>query len=169
MILGIVGFGLMMRRTTYGLRIYAVGGNRLASEIAGVKTGRVLFSVYAISGAWPASPESCSHPASSAAHRPWARLRTGRHRRRRHRRGGKPHGRTRHHLGAQSWASCSSRPSTTAWTSSPSPPLLAGRHQRRAHRHRSRDRRMGQQTPNLTTPLHHHQQASHKEKPINED
>lgn len=70
MILGIVGFGLMMRRTTYGLRIYAVGGNRLASEIAGVKTGRVLFSVYAISGAWPASPESCSHPASSAAHRP---------------------------------------------------------------------------------------------------
>ncbi|WLQ05701.1 ABC transporter permease [Arthrobacter oryzae] len=51
MILGIVGFGLMMRRTTYGLRIYAVGGNRLASEIAGVKTGRVLFSVYAISGA----------------------------------------------------------------------------------------------------------------------
>jgi ribose transport system permease protein len=51
MILGIVGIGLMMRRTTYGLRIYAVGGNRLASEIAGVKTGRVLFSVYAISGA----------------------------------------------------------------------------------------------------------------------
>jgi ribose transport system permease protein len=51
MIIGIVGIGLMMRRTTYGLRIYAVGGNRLASEIAGVKTGRVLFSVYAISGA----------------------------------------------------------------------------------------------------------------------
>lgn len=51
MIVGIVGIGLMMRRTTYGLRIYAVGGNRLASEIAGVKTGRVLFSVYAISGA----------------------------------------------------------------------------------------------------------------------
>lgn len=51
MIIGIVGMGLMMRRTTYGLRIYAVGGNRLASEIAGVKTGRVLFSVYAISGA----------------------------------------------------------------------------------------------------------------------
>jgi ribose transport system permease protein len=51
MIIGLVGFGLMMRRTTYGLRIYAVGGNRMASEIAGVKTGRVLFSVYAISGA----------------------------------------------------------------------------------------------------------------------
>jgi ribose transport system permease protein len=51
MIIGIVGIGLMMRRTTYGLRIYAVGGNRLASEIAGVKTRGVLFSVYAISGA----------------------------------------------------------------------------------------------------------------------
>ncbi|MFC4223991.1 ABC transporter permease [Lysinibacter cavernae] len=51
MIIGIIGFGVMMRRTAYGLRIYAVGGNRLAAEIAGVKTGRVLFSVYAISGA----------------------------------------------------------------------------------------------------------------------
>jgi ribose transport system permease protein len=51
MIAGIIIFGLVMRRTTYGLRIYAIGGNRLASEIAGVKTGRVLFSVYAISGA----------------------------------------------------------------------------------------------------------------------
>lgn len=51
MIIGIVGFGLMMRRTSYGLRIYAVGGNRLAAEIAGVKTKRVIFSVYVISGA----------------------------------------------------------------------------------------------------------------------
>lgn len=50
MIVGIIGFGLMMRRTSYGLRIYAVGGNRLAAEIAGVKTKRVVFSVYVISG-----------------------------------------------------------------------------------------------------------------------
>ncbi|MEJ6488307.1 ABC transporter permease [Leucobacter sp. USCH14] len=51
MIIMIVGFGLMMRRTSYGLRVYAVGGNPLAAQIAGVKTGRVLYSVYAISGA----------------------------------------------------------------------------------------------------------------------
>ncbi|MBA8811780.1 ABC transporter permease [Frigoribacterium faeni] len=51
MIVGIVGLGLVMRRTAFGMRVYAVGGNPLAARIAGVKTGRVLFSVYAISGA----------------------------------------------------------------------------------------------------------------------
>ncbi|WP_136588136.1 MULTISPECIES: ABC transporter permease [Actinomycetes] len=51
MIVGIVGLGIIMRRTSFGMRIYAVGGNELAARIAGVKTGRVLFSVYAISGA----------------------------------------------------------------------------------------------------------------------
>lgn len=51
MIIGIIGFGLMMRRSSYGLRIYAVGGNRQAAKIAGVKTGRIIFSVYVISGA----------------------------------------------------------------------------------------------------------------------
>ena len=51
MIIGIVGFGLMMRRTAYGLRIYAVGGNELAAKIAGIKTRGILFSVYTISGA----------------------------------------------------------------------------------------------------------------------
>ncbi|MEU9823093.1 ABC transporter permease [Pseudonocardia alni] len=51
MIVGIVGLGLMMRRTSYGMRIYAVGGNRAAAEIAGIRSGRILFSVYAISGA----------------------------------------------------------------------------------------------------------------------
>jgi ribose transport system permease protein len=51
MIVAIVGAGILMKRTSYGMHVYAVGGNRLAAEIAGVKTGRVLFSVYAISGA----------------------------------------------------------------------------------------------------------------------
>jgi ribose transport system permease protein len=51
MIVGIVGLGIIMRRTAFGLRIYAVGGNPLAAQIAGIKTKRVLFSVYAISGA----------------------------------------------------------------------------------------------------------------------
>ncbi len=50
MIVGIVGFATLMRRTAYGLRVYAVGGNRLAAEIAGVRSRAILFSVYAISG-----------------------------------------------------------------------------------------------------------------------
>jgi ribose transport system permease protein len=39
-----------MARTSYGMRVYAVGGNRVAAEIAGVKVSRILFSVYALSG-----------------------------------------------------------------------------------------------------------------------
>lgn len=50
MVVAIIAFAFIMRRTTYGLRIYAIGGNRLASEIAGVRSKRILFSVYAISG-----------------------------------------------------------------------------------------------------------------------
>ncbi|MEW1718331.1 ABC transporter permease [Streptomyces sp. NPDC093109] len=50
MIVGIVVLAAIMRRTAYGLRVYAVGGNRVASEIAGVNARNVLFSVYAISG-----------------------------------------------------------------------------------------------------------------------
>jgi len=50
MILGIIVFAVVMRRTTYGMRVYAVGGNRAAAEIAGVNARRVLFSVYSISG-----------------------------------------------------------------------------------------------------------------------
>lgn len=50
MVVAIVGFALIMRRTTYGLRVYAIGGNRLAAEIAGVRSRGILFSVYAISG-----------------------------------------------------------------------------------------------------------------------
>ena len=50
MIVGVVGLALIMKRTTYGMRVYAVGGNRTAAEIAGVRAKRVLFSVYAASG-----------------------------------------------------------------------------------------------------------------------
>jgi ribose transport system permease protein len=50
MIVGIIVAALVMARTAYGMRIYAVGGNPVAAQIAGVKTGRVLFSVYALSG-----------------------------------------------------------------------------------------------------------------------
>ncbi|KQR82466.1 ABC transporter permease [Arthrobacter sp. Leaf337] len=50
MIIGIVVMAVIMKRTSYGLRVYAVGGNPMAALIAGVKTQRILFSVYAISG-----------------------------------------------------------------------------------------------------------------------
>lgn len=50
MILCIIGFAVLMKRSSYGMRVYAVGGNRLAAEIAGVKSKRILFSVYTISG-----------------------------------------------------------------------------------------------------------------------
>jgi len=50
MIVGIIGLAIIMRRTAYGMRVYAIGGNPLAARIAGVKVGRVTFSVYAISG-----------------------------------------------------------------------------------------------------------------------
>lgn len=50
MIIGIVVLAVVMKRTTYGMRIYAVGGNRNAAEIAGINAKNVLFSVYAFSG-----------------------------------------------------------------------------------------------------------------------
>lgn len=50
MIVGIVVMASVMTRTAYGMRVYAVGGNISAAELAGIKTKRVLFSVYAISG-----------------------------------------------------------------------------------------------------------------------
>jgi len=50
MIIGIVVLAVVMKRTTYGMRVYAVGGNRSAAEIAGINAKNVLFSVYAFSG-----------------------------------------------------------------------------------------------------------------------
>jgi ribose transport system permease protein len=51
MILGFVIMIVVMSRSTFGLRVYAVGGNPLASRIAGLNVKRTLFSVYVISGA----------------------------------------------------------------------------------------------------------------------
>lgn len=49
-LIGFVVLVLVMRRTAYGTRIYAVGGNPVASQIAGIKVRSVLFSVYLVSG-----------------------------------------------------------------------------------------------------------------------
>ncbi len=50
MIVGIVGLAVVMRRTAWGMRVYAIGGNPVAAGIAGINVGRTIFSVYAISG-----------------------------------------------------------------------------------------------------------------------
>lgn len=51
MIALMVILAFVMRRTTYGTRVYAVGGNTHAAQLAGISVGRVQFSVYAVSGA----------------------------------------------------------------------------------------------------------------------
>lgn len=51
MVIGFIVVAVVMRLSTFGLRVYAVGGNRTAAEVAGVNTRRVLTSVYVASGA----------------------------------------------------------------------------------------------------------------------
>ncbi|MDQ1085356.1 MULTISPECIES: ABC transporter permease [Microbacterium] len=50
MIVGFIVLAVVMRKTVYGTRIYATGGNPQASRIAGIKVSAVLLSVYVISG-----------------------------------------------------------------------------------------------------------------------
>ncbi|HUZ63163.1 MAG TPA: ribose ABC transporter permease [Acetobacteraceae bacterium] len=40
----------LLRRTVFGMRVYAVGGNPDAAHLAGIKVWRVLLTVYVISG-----------------------------------------------------------------------------------------------------------------------
>ncbi|MCC2032607.1 ABC transporter permease [Microbacterium allomyrinae] len=50
MIVGFIVLLVLTTRTTYGTRIYAVGGNPQAASIAGVRVPAVLLSVYVVSG-----------------------------------------------------------------------------------------------------------------------
>jgi len=53
LLMGII-YGLghgVMSRTTLGRHIYAIGGNRLAARLSGIRVNRVLLVVYVISGA----------------------------------------------------------------------------------------------------------------------
>jgi ribose transport system permease protein len=45
-----VGFGLILARTRFGMRTYAIGSNEIAARRAGVRVDRHLVMVYAISG-----------------------------------------------------------------------------------------------------------------------
>jgi ribose transport system permease protein len=50
MLLVTVTGGLWLARTVPGRRIYAVGGNELASRFSGIRTGRVKIGVFVVSG-----------------------------------------------------------------------------------------------------------------------
>jgi ribose transport system permease protein len=41
---------VLLNRTTFGRRAVAVGGNRSAARIAGIRPGRITFAVYALTG-----------------------------------------------------------------------------------------------------------------------
>lgn len=45
----VIGF-ILLRRTVFGLNIYAIGGNREAARLSGIKVDRVLISCYVIGG-----------------------------------------------------------------------------------------------------------------------
>ncbi|MFC9351759.1 ABC transporter permease [Arthrobacter sp. NPDC057013] len=45
-----VALGIVLWRTTFGRRIYAVGGNQEAARLSGIRTGSIHVAVFAISG-----------------------------------------------------------------------------------------------------------------------
>ncbi len=51
MIVLMIGFSILMRRTRFGRHVYATGGNETAARLSGVKTNRVKLTVYVLSGA----------------------------------------------------------------------------------------------------------------------
>ena len=50
MIVVLAIFYALLKYTAFGTYIYATGGNDKAARIAGIKTSRILFAVYALSG-----------------------------------------------------------------------------------------------------------------------
>ena len=53
-------YGIVMNRTVFGRHIYAIGGNRHAAELSGIKTRRVDFWLFVNMGFLAASPASSS-------------------------------------------------------------------------------------------------------------
>jgi ribose transport system permease protein len=49
-----VAVGFLVRRTTFGRQLVAIGGNRVASQLAGLPVRRVLFGTYMVCGAFAA-------------------------------------------------------------------------------------------------------------------
>lgn len=46
----VLGAAFLMRRTTFGIMVEAIGGNKKAAELAGIRIKSVLVSVYVLSG-----------------------------------------------------------------------------------------------------------------------
>ena len=51
MVVLMIGFSILMRKTRFGRHVYATGGNEHAARLSGVKTNRIKLSVYMLSGA----------------------------------------------------------------------------------------------------------------------
>jgi len=47
-------FGLVLHKTTYGRRLYAIGSNRIASQYAGISVQQIRLSVYVLTGLFSA-------------------------------------------------------------------------------------------------------------------
>ncbi len=50
LIIATIGFSILLRYTTFGRKIYAIGGNEAASRYSGINAKRIVFSCYVISG-----------------------------------------------------------------------------------------------------------------------
>jgi len=61
-----LAFGLLLHKTSFGRKVFAMGNNLTAARYSGIKTDSVIIAVSALTGSWPASPR-CSSP------RAWAR------------------------------------------------------------------------------------------------
>ncbi len=46
----VVAFGFMLRRTTFGRKIYAIGGNEEAARLSGIAVDRIYITAFAIAG-----------------------------------------------------------------------------------------------------------------------
>ncbi len=51
MVVMMIGFSILMRKTRFGRHVYATGGNEQAARLSGVKTSRVKLIVYILSAA----------------------------------------------------------------------------------------------------------------------
>ena len=63
-LVAIVFFGAILRFTTFGRYVYAIGGNVEAAKLSGVKVAQVQFAAYVISGLLAGVAASCSSPST---------------------------------------------------------------------------------------------------------
>ena len=52
----VIIFGFLMKFTSFGRYVYAIGGNEQAARVAGIRVDAVKITVYALSGALSVIP-----------------------------------------------------------------------------------------------------------------